>query len=153
MKEIKHDRKYENKHLLPHPQTRLLIILAIVILMGFLPYFAQNHRSEEEINHTVEFLKAGGYEEDFYTKGYYVEFASDSEKIVVEYMMEDAVEIYAVTQIGAGTYTPQASQSALVFKQYNINFVTMPADKIYERLKEYGYNSYKVYLHYITSLH
>ena len=146
MKEIKHDRKYENKHLLPHPHTRLSIILAIVILMGFLPYFAQNHRSEEEINHTVEFLKAGGYEEDFYTKGYYVEFASDSEKIIVEYMMEDVVTVHANQM----TYSQQAAKT---FEKYGINFGTTPPDIIYEKLKEYGYNSYKVYLHYITSLH
>lgn len=147
------DRVQSKKHLLPHPQTRLSIFLAAIILMGFLPYFTANHRSEAEINATVDFLKAGGYKEEYYTTGYYVEFASDTEKIIAEYMLEDVVEIYANTEIGAGTYTPQAAQSALVFKQYGINFTTMAADKIYEKLTQYGYNSYKVYQFRITTLH
>ncbi|MBE6888230.1 MAG: hypothetical protein E7484_07465 [Ruminococcaceae bacterium] len=147
------DRNCSKKHLLPHPQTRLSVFLAAIILMGFLPYFTSNHRSEAEINTTVDFLKAGGYKEEYYTTGYYVEFASDTEKIIVEYMLEDAVEIYADTAIDTGTYSPQAAQSFAVFKQYGINFVTMPPDKIYEKLTQYGYNSYKVYQFRTTTLH
>lgn len=159
-----HDRNYDinrgsscdknspltgKKHLLPHPQTRLSIVLAVIMLAGFLPFITSAFRSEADINATVDFLKAGGYKEEYYTTGYYVDFASDTEKITVEYMLEDAVQVYFD---GTG-YAPQAAQSVAVFKQYGINFVTMPPDKIYEKLTQYGYNSYKVYQFRITTLH
>ncbi len=140
------NRNHEKKHLLPHPQTRLTVFLAIAMIMGFLPYINTGYRSEAQINATVDFLKAGGYEEEYYTMGYYVEFSSDNEKIIVEYMMEDVVKVYANQM----TYSEQAAKT---FKKYGINFGTTPPDIIYEKLNEYGYNSYKVYLHRITNLY
>ena len=132
--------QYEKKHLLPHPYNRFSVVLAIIILMGFLPYITSNSRSEAEINATVDFLKAGGYEEEYYTMGYYVEFSSPDEKIIVEYMLEDVVSV----QVGHVTYSEQAAKS---YKKYGINFGTTPPDIIYKKLSEqYGYNSYKVYL-------
>lgn len=140
------DRNYVKKHLLPHPQTRLSIILAVVMLLGFLPYITSNSRSEADINAIVEFLKAGGYKEEYYTTGYYVEFSSDDETIIVEYMLEDVVSIVA-------DHITHSQQAAKSYKKYGINFGTTPPDIIYERLKEYGYNSYKVYQVRITTLH
>ena len=136
---------YNRKHLLPHPQKRLSVLLAVIMLAGFLPYLTSNSRSEAEITATVDFLKAGGYKEEYYTTGYYVEFSSPEERIIVEYMLEDVVEIYDYHI----RYSDQAAKS---YKKHGINFGTTPPDIIYERLKEYGYNSYKVYQHRITSL-
>ena len=131
----------DKKHLLLHPQQRLVIILAIALIAGFMPYFARSFRTEASVNATVEFLKEGGYKEEYYTTGYYVEYASDTEKIVVEYMLEDVVSVYADGMF----HSPQAAVSLSALKQYGVNIVTMPPDKIYEKLTQHGYNSYKVY--------
>lgn len=147
MNDRKYDKNYEKKHLLPHPQTRLAVILLAAILIGFLPFLPSKPRSEAEINATVEFLKAGGYEEEYFY-AWTVEARSETDVVLMHYELEDLVkvDISYVTSDGLRASTGHSKGDLHRKTPYGFRWNSLAADEIVKELMEnHGFTEYSVY--------
>lgn len=141
------NRNYEKKHILPHPQKRLVIILAAAMLMGFLPFIAADSRSEAEKIATVEFLKAGGYKEEYFY-AWTVEACSETDTVVMNYELEELVSVSVSTVYDElGRVSIHHSKSDLHKKTpYGFRWSSLAADEIVKELMEnHGFTAYSVY--------